>query len=188
MILTIGLRALLALTAQNAPAESPDADFDFYVQELVAHELPDSDPMVPLIERGLVDAIFNTTKEAVFKDRLRKVHQLAREHPDRIERFDRLDRQFSQAFELKLKEAKRKRTIFTLGGAVAGAIVAIPVGRLISKSTQALLIAIPVGALVGAGAGYLLGDLVAMPDYSYEAGSLNTDLDEINDFLGGDSK
>src|SRR5262249_29461448 len=145
-------------------------DFDFYLQEMVSHELAPDAPMSRLIYEYLVEATFDTNSENVFKERLQRLAQAQQDHPDRMGRFQSLDRYLQREFEKKLKSAKTKRLIYAGAGAVIGALVAIPIGRAIHSGAQSLLIAIPSGALVGAGVGFLLGNLLAMPHYTYESG------------------
>ena len=82
-----------------------------------------------------------------------------------------------------MKKAKKLRWYFTAGGVLAGMVVAFPIGKFIGKSAKAIAIAIPVGAVLGGGAGFLLGDLLHMPDYYYEPGSVTDDLQLIYDEL-----
>ncbi len=169
----------------SSPEDQSDATvaFDFYLNELTEHEMAADAPMARLIEKYLVEATFNTTSEAVFKDRLRRISKAYSQNPDKSERFRRLDSGFTVAFEQVIQKAKKKRIIYSAAGAVVGALVAIPVGRLISTSSKFLLVSIPVGALAGAGAGFLLAQLIEMPDFSYERGLMSRDLQEIDDFL-----
>lgn len=179
---------LLGLSLMSTAAEEfdgPNVDFDFYLKELVSHEMAADAPMAKLIRDYLAEAVFDTTSEKVFRDRLRQIQQSLQENPNRLDRFKSLDSALSRSFEARLESAKQKRLIYTAAGAVVGALVAIPVGRVIGGSTKALLIAIPSGALLGAGAGFLLGQLVAMPHYTYERGMVNRfDLAEVDEFLG----
>jgi len=173
-----------------APVDSENdkqSAFDFYLEELLAHEMSADAPMSRLIEDYLVEATFDTTSGDIFKDRLRKIQRAVKDRPDRIGRFQRLDDRFSDVFRAKLSEAKHQRMIYTAAGAVVGALVAIPVGRAINKSAQVLWISIPAGAALGAGAGYLLGNLIVMPDYTYDPGTLNFDLKQIQDELSENS-
>ena len=68
-------------------------------------------------------------------------------------------------------------------------MVAFPIGKMIAGGRY-LLLALPAGALAGAGAGFLLSDLINMPHYQYSEGDLTDDvrakLNELDDIeLGG---
>lgn len=182
MIAQILLGTAFLLSSADEGSDSELA-FDFYLNELIEHEMSVDAPMARLIERHLIAATFNTTDGDILKDRLRRLAEAYRDNPDKVDRFKRLDNGFAVAFEKLMKSAKQKRLIYTAAGAAIGAVVAIPISKAISGSSKVLLLAVPLGALAGAGAGFLLGQIMAMPDFEYERGFFSRDLEEIEDFI-----
>lgn len=160
-----------------------DLDFTFYLSEFATSELPKGDPMQQIIVDHLVESVFNTTREDTFQQHIRLLKSTAKSNPDKADRFSTLDSRLKVEFDKKMKEAKQKRLIYTAGGAVAGAVLGIPVGKMLSNATsmgsKILYLTVPAGALAGAGAGYLLGDLIAVPNYSYEPGTMTRDLELV---------
>jgi hypothetical protein len=154
--------------------------FDFYFGEFILHELEGRHGMRRIIEEGLAKAVFSTNDSDQFYRFLHVLKEAMLEHPERLKSFQRLDRLMGLEFEIRMKKAKRMRWLYTAGGALAGALIAIPVGKVLSNTTKlgraALVIAIPSGILAGGGAGFLLGHLLAVPHYQYEAGDLSEDI------------
>lgn len=189
MLIEMVLGLSLSLAADiDVEKEEADAEFNFYLREMVVHQMSADAPMAELIFQSLVDATFNTTKESIFRERIHSLQKTLQDHPDKADRFDKLDREFTRVFQKKVDEAKKKRFIYAISGAVIGAVVGIPVGKAISSTSKILFITIPAGALLGAGAGFLLGNLLAMPQYSYESGMVSHwDLKEIDDVVAGRS-
>lgn len=189
MIAQMLLSLAIGISSPTLENEEADAAFNFYLKEMVQHAMAVDAPMANLIEKYLVEATFDTTSESVFKTRLRAIQATLEDHPDKIDRFQNLDSKFQRAFDKKISAGKQKRLIYTAAGAAAGAaigaVIGVPVGKAMGTGTKALFISVPTGALVGAGAGFLLGDIVAMPDYSYERGSVDWDLKEIEDEVEG---
>jgi len=169
---------------------SGDPAFDFYYGDFLNFDMKIEDPLAVLITHRLAEAVFSTTDGSEFKKRIQFLLDARQENPDKLDRFVKLDRILETEFDTRLKQAKQKRILYSEVGAVVGAIVAIPAGLLIgsqfsSLGAKVLLIAIPIGALSGAGAGFLLGDLLAIPHYHYEPGLLSKGLqayqdDEVN--------
>lgn len=180
---------LLSLSIFSAVDEetASDDEFTFYLTEFAQHELPKGDAMAQLITDRLVDATFNTANTASFKNHIQQLKVMAKANPIKADRFASLDTRLAAAFEEKLKAAQHKRLFYTAGGAVVGAIVGIPIGNFLSTSTsmgsRIMLISIPAAALAGAGAGYLLGGILEVPDYTYEPGTMTRDLDFLRSEL-----
>lgn len=172
----------LSLTAY--PDSTGNPDFDFYLGELIEDEREDKDPTHKLVAGYLAEAILQANSNEDFQNYLQVLNQAVREHPERHRRFRQLDRALQTGFQEKLKAAKKKRLIYAASGAIIGALVGIPVGRMLNSS-KLIWISIPAGALAGGGLGFLLGNLIAKPDYEYEAGSIHGthDLDAIADKL-----
>lgn len=166
---------------------SAPEDFDFYLGELVTHELSADDKMSILINERLAESIFETSDEAIFKQRLTALHAALEKNPSKLDRFNDLDRRLSAVFAERVRQGKRVRLLYAAGGAVLGALVAIPIARLASTSRTALFIAIPAGVLGGAGAGYLLGQMIGMPHYDLEGSLFNKDLEFMNTELEGEN-
>lgn len=169
-----------------------DQEFNFYLGEFAENRFEDGSSYQRLLEERLSAATLKTTRESVFKNRLRQLQEAYRRYPETQLRFQRLDELLQDGFSEKLKKAKRIRWISATGGAVIGALVAIPIGKSMGSSLagKALYIAIPIGALSGAGLGFLLGDIFAMPDYRYEDLGVSSDIEsglrEIETALEGD--
>lgn len=182
----LGVAISLPLAAQET-GPTGDPDFDFYFTELIVQELQPEDPMIALIEDGLIEAAFNAESDTDFKYRLRLIQQLAEDYPDKLPELWSFDRRLQHTFEDRLDRAKTKRLIYAAGGAVIGVAVSIPVGKLIGKTWKSLWISIPVGAASGAGFGFLLGHLTQMPRFTYESGLIRSDLefnlDEIDELM-----
>lgn len=161
--------------------------FEFYIWEYETHYLTEEDPLALLIERHLAESVFDTTSKSTFEARLKRLQALIAQRPDRLESLRRLDQYLQQAFDVRLKRAKNQRWLYAAGGALVGALIAIPMGRLVSSSAQTLWISVPIGALAGAGAGFLLGELLTVPRYAYTSGLLERDLeisiDEIEELM-----
>lgn len=185
---SIALSLALNFIADVQPDLGADSEseYAFYLSEMLNHSMPVDAPMAKLIEERLVETIFDSTDADVVKNRITALSTALKSRPELVERTIHLDRALTKAFDAKLAKAKTRRLIYAAGGAVVGALVAIPVGRLISTSAQTLWISVPAGALVGAGAGFLLGHLVEMPDYRYELGGLNWDTHALREFLSGE--
>lgn len=179
---------LIGLSLQVWDNYEEDEKFNFYLGEFAENKFEESDSAHFYIEKRLAESMFDTNNASQFKSRLRRLQTAFRHYPDQVLRFQRLDDQLSDIFESKLQRAKRIRWLSAAGGAVVGALVAVPVGRAIGGG-KALLIAVPAGALAGAGAGFLLADLLTMPDYAYDdlgaAGDLIDGLEQIDEALGG---
>lgn len=186
MIIAIAFALQIFASPQgDLDRELTDVDFNFYLRELVDNELSSDSPMANLIYDYLVEATFDTTSESVFRSRIDALHRAQQENPDKIQRFLALDKRLARSFDKKMAESKTKRLLYAGAGAVVGALIAIPIGRAIQPGMKVLLIAVPAGALLGAGAGYLLGDLLAMPNYTYESGMVNNwDIAEMDEYLG----
>lgn len=193
LLAAINFFSLLAINIAQPAWDNYESDqeFNYYLGEFVENNLEDQHPMQAYVETKLAESIFDTTDEAKFKKRIQSLQNAFRQYPDHLLRFDRLDTRLQQNFNAKLKRAKRIRWISAAGGAALGALVAIPVGKQLGSQlgAKALLISIPVGALAGAGAGFLLADLLAMPSYEYDSSGISPDLDlgmeEIERALGG---
>jgi hypothetical protein len=159
-------------------SQASDLDFEYYFKEYQSHYLEDSDPMIKLIERRLAESIFNTSQETEFKRRIHSIQSLVDERPESAQSLRRLNRLLQEEFSDRLKRARQKRWIYTAGGSLVGALIAIPIARGIQAGTQALWIAIPAGALAGGGLGFLLGHLLEMPQYEYSSTLITEDLDQ----------
>lgn len=161
------------------PAAEQASDFDFYLEELVSHELATSAPMSQLIIQNLAAAIFDTDSAEIFYGRIAKLKESFRNNPRRAERFVALNQALQRAFDAKLQEAKRLRVIYSAAGAVVGALIGIPVGKAIGSTNKILLLTIPLGSAIGGGAGFLMGNLMAMPEYEFDSGALDFQLNEL---------
>jgi hypothetical protein len=161
------------------PAADQTSDFDFYLEELVSHELATSAPMSQLIIQNLATAIFDTDSAEVFYSRIAKLKESFRDNPRRAERFVALNQALQRAFDVKLQEAKRLRVIYSAAGAIVGALIGIPVGKAIGSSNKVLLLTIPVASAVGGGAGFLMGNLMVMPDYEFDSRALDFQMNEL---------
>jgi hypothetical protein len=173
--------AYLLSGASIDEAPTGDSNFDYYFGEFTTYEMKSDQPMGKLITERLAASMFDTTDEKTFRTRIQLLLNSEKENPDKTERYLKLDSYLSAQFESRLKEAKHKRLVYTAVGAVVGAVIAIPAGLMIgpkvtSMGTKVLLLTIPIGALAGAGAGFLLGNILAMPKYDYEPGVLSKDL------------
>ncbi len=157
---------------------SSDTAFEFYLKEFESNYLTKDDPMLKLIENRLAESVFETSDQAEFQRRLSRISELYRLRTDHAQSFKRLDRALKREFEDRLHKAKRRRWLYAAGGALVGALVSIPIAKAISAQSSALWIAIPVGALSGAGAGFLLGNLMETPKYSYASGMLSGDIEQ----------
>ncbi len=189
--LALGL-TLVAQTGSNESATGNE-EFDFYFGEFVTFEVSEKEPQLGnLIMDRLAESMFNTNNGETFRTRLALLKKAYYDHPLKRMRFNALDARLQVMFESKMKAAKRKRWIYTASGALAGALIAIPIGKVIASSASTvrlLTIAVPIGAVTGAGAGYLLGSLLAMPKYEFTPGSLTTDLevrDQLISEIGGE--
>jgi len=151
MISEILLSITLCASAFSLENEDSDVEFNFYLKEMVDHAMAQDAPMASLIANYLVEATFDTTSDRVFKTRIRQISKTLEDHPDKIDRFQYLDGKFKRTFEKKVAAAKQKRLLYAASGAVVGAIIGIPVGKLAGGGTKALFISVPSGALVGAG-------------------------------------
>jgi hypothetical protein len=161
------------------PAAEQASDFDFYLEELVSHELATSAPMSQLIIQNLATSIFDTDSAEVFYSRIAKLKEAFRDNPRRAERFVALNQALQKAFDTKLREAKRLRVIYSAAGSIVGALIGIPVGKAIGGSNKILLLTIPVGSAIGGGVGFLMGNLMAMPDYRFDSEALDFQMNEL---------
>lgn len=175
------LAAVLLIALPSA--DSGPSSFDYYLGELVTCKLPPESPMLKLIVERLAESAFETSDEATFYHQLRLLKSTAHENPDKIESFIKLDRRLQAIFKERLQKAKTKRLIYTGVGAVAGAVLGVPAGKWLGSNigSKILWITVPAGALAGAGAGFLLGNILAMPDYAYDSYMETGDLDQINE-------
>jgi len=172
---------LLSLHLLTSAVAEDSSDFDFYLEELVSHELDAEAPMSQLIVQNLAESIFDTESEKVFQARLQRLRTAFSDHPRRAERFVTLHRALEKVYAAKIKEAKRLRMIYSGAGAVVGALIGIPVVKSLGGSTKLLLITVPLGAAAGGGAGFLLGNLLAMPDYEFDSTVLDFQLRDIDE-------
>jgi len=161
------------------------SEFDFYFSEFFFHEMDRKNPMSELIMERLAESFFDTTSADVFKTRLDLLKTEATLHPDKLDRLIFLDRELQSQYARRLEKAKSKRWLYAGGGAVVGALLGIPAGKLLGGTlgNKALWISIPAGALLGGGAGFLLGNLLEMPPYEYASGMINRDLHLMDDIL-----
>jgi hypothetical protein len=169
-----------SLFATEDPSQKED-EFSFYFSEFTTHQLEKSEPMAKLIVQRLAQALFDTSSKSEFELRLRILRTALKTNPELFDRFMSLDARLRDEFDTRVKKAKEKRLLFAAGGTVVGALVGIPAGKLLSQSTslgsKIIWITIPAGALAGGGAGFLLGDILEMPNYGYHDGDLRGDLD-----------
>lgn len=175
MVLVLSSFLLISFSSALWDNYEQDQSFHFYLGEFVENKLPENHPMLSFIEDSLAEEMFNTNNSQLFKERIRKIQAAYRSNPNYITRFDQLDRRLEDTFQEKLKRAKRIRWLSAAGGAIIGALIAIPVGKQINS--KALWIAVPTAALAGGGLGYLLADLLAMPDYDYSDVPISSDLE-----------
>lgn len=188
----IGLILFLGMLGQTAPAPSlgptGNEDFDYYYLEFTENFFKTDHKALDLIEDGLVQAMFSTTDAETFKEYIHLLHQAALQHPERFVLYDNLDFKLQKEFQIRLKAVQQKKIIYSVVGAVVGAVVAIPIGKHFVAKTGAKLLwlSIPAAALAGAGAGYLLADLLYSPDYHYDEGSLTRDLDLYREEILGE--
>lgn len=176
-------QTLLSLCLLSFSPETGDENFDFYLGELIVSELEDNDPMHRLMVDYLVESVFSSNDQSEFSTKVNAIRETSREYPERMLRFRSLDRKLQKAFDEKIKRAQKKRWLYTAGGAVMGAVIGFPIGKAMGGSAPLLWLTIPTGALAGGGAGYLLGKIILMPDYQYETGMINGDVENILDDL-----
>ncbi|MBN8554493.1 MAG: hypothetical protein J0L93_03530 [Deltaproteobacteria bacterium] len=184
-LLTIGGVFLLSVSvyAASEPIDN-ESEFGYYFNEFISHELDTTEPMAKLIVNRLAETIFDTTSKSEFEGRLRMLRSSLKAKPELLDRYMSLDARLRNEFDERIEKAKEKRMLYTVSGAVIGAVVGIPVGKVLSTSTsmgmKVMAITIPAGALTGAGAGFLLGQLIEMPHYDLQEGALMGDLDLMN--------
>ncbi|PIR22195.1 MAG: hypothetical protein COV44_09265 [Deltaproteobacteria bacterium CG11_big_fil_rev_8_21_14_0_20_45_16] len=179
--------SLSTLSPQLGPTDS-DA-FNLYYIEFTENYLEPKHGMKNIIEKSLAEAVFSSNDETQFKNFIRLLKNASESAPERNKDFRRLDRLLATEFETRMENAKSIRWIYSAAGAIAGAVVAFPIGKMVAGGRY-LLLALPAGALAGAGAGFLLSDLINMPHYRYSEGDLtddvNSKLNELDDIeLGG---
>lgn len=178
------LKMLALLTLSLTQADGSES-FEFYLGELVTNRLDAKHGMIPLIERGIIESIFESHEKVVFLQRLNDLQIALQKHPELYQNFVQIDRGMAREFEERLAKAKRKRLYYSAGGVLVGALVGIPIGKAFGGG-KALWISIPASALAGGGAGFLLGDLLAMPKYEFLRGQLVEDLEfeleQLEDF------
>ncbi len=162
-------------------ARTGSDSFDYYFGEFKAFEMPASDSMAKLITRRLSESLFETNSSEKFYERLRSLKDFLRHHPEKVERLIDLDRLLQRDFEARLKKAKTKRYLYSASGAIVGALVGLPIGNVFGN--KLIWIAVPAGLIVGASAGFLLGSVLEIPDYTYDAGTLTNDLELIEEGL-----
>lgn len=170
---------LLCLQILAAEPQEETSDFDFYLEELVSHELETNAPMSQLIIQNLSEAIFDTDSAEIFHSRIQALKNVFINNPRRADRFIALNRALEVAYSKKIKEAKRVRLIYTAAGVVVGALIGIPIGKAVGGSGRILLITVPIAGSIGAGAGFLLGNLLALPEYEFDSSILEIQLKEL---------
>jgi hypothetical protein len=170
---------LIAATPTNEWNDfQADAEFNFYLGEFLENHLDEFHPLQVLIEDRLVESFFSSTNEKLFRERLKKLNAAFENNPSALLKFEILNQALQEAFREKVAKAKRTRWIMTTSGAVIGALIAIPIGRWVGPTTlgPALALSIPVGALSGAGAGFLLSELLYMPRYRFDGLNVTADI------------
>ena len=172
------LLSLALIFGSSGLLRADDLSFEYYFKEYQTHFLEDSDPMIKLIERRLAESLFETNQETEFKRRLSLIQSLIDERPEKSKSLRRLNRLMQEQFSDRLTRAKQKRWLYAAGGALVGALIAIPIAKGLNASSQTLWIAVPSGALAGGGMGFLLGHLLEMPKYEYSSTLITEDLDQ----------
>lgn len=186
MIFNLILASAFILSPSDRLSQTGNEAFDFYWGEFTDHYLEQSHGMKGLIEDGLAESLFFTTSEQDFRFYIRELQLFLQQNPDRLADFRRLDRKLQREFEKRLEHAHKKRWLYSAGGAVAGALLALPAGQLLPAtlgSAARLWIALPIGIVAGGGLGFLLGHLLESPAYAYSEGVLLEDLEWIEDEL-----
>ena len=113
--------------------ETEETTFEFYLGDFLDHQLDLDHPMARLIANRLASSLFETNSQDVFLKRLHQLKQAVATRPELQARFLNLNEKLKQAFELKIKTAKRKRLIYSAGGSLVGAVVGLPVGKILAS-------------------------------------------------------
>lgn len=144
--------------------------FDYYLGEFLQNHLEDNHAMHRLIEEGLATSLFDSNDKQIFYKKIQCLQDAYQERPDLSRRFKRLDGRMQREFQARLEAAKERRWIATAIGVGAGALIGIPIGYALKSrlGAQALWISIPATALAGGATGFLLGDLLYVPAFSYQ--------------------
>ncbi|MDB5038278.1 MAG: hypothetical protein JWQ35_1806 [Bacteriovoracaceae bacterium] len=176
----------LPLISQSPPdVPNDETEFGYYYGEFLTYAMADDQPMAKLITDRLAESLFQASSSKELQDRLKLLKTSAREHPELLGRFVNLDTKMKRSFTGRVSKSKQKRLLYTVGGAVVGAIIGLPVGKLISAHTtlgiKVLWIAVPAGALLGAGAGFLLSQILDMPENIQSSDFLSKDLESIRE-------
>jgi Txe/YoeB family toxin of Txe-Axe toxin-antitoxin module len=176
----------LFLTALSGPPEVPtieESEFAYYFGEFVTYSMEDANAMSRLITDRLADSLFQSETNETLQTRLKLIKNTSQEYPELVGRFAKLDARLQTTFNARVTKSKSHKLIYTAAGALVGAIIGFPAGKLLSNhsalGTKMLWITVPAGALVGAGAGYLLSGLIEKPDSSHSSNLMSKDLETI---------
>ncbi len=175
---------LVALTiSSTGMIDQVDSDFSYYMGELQEQKFANDHPMLKLIVSRLAESVFDTASSSVLSQRLYEIKKLQESRPDLNGVFNQLDGELQKILKKKVAEGRETRLLYSITGAVVGAIIAIPIskklvsGGVITPDARALRIAVPSAALAGGTAGYLLGDLVHLSGLRQADQALKTEFD-----------
>lgn len=167
-------------------ASPKEENFDYYLTEFSGHYLTESHPMAQLIEERLATSLFETSSKSEFLDRIYRLNESFKQRPERLSRFSKLNDLLQKAFQTRLAQARTFRRRSAVVGAIAGALLAIPIGKQLG-TTKTLWLAVPTGMIAGAGVGFLLGHFLSYPSYEFSdeliARDVDIELEEIENNL-----
>lgn len=170
----------LALESEVVTEES---DFGYYFGEFLTYAMEDQQPLSRLIIDRLAESVFQSETKEGLQSRLRLIKRTAENSPELATRFAYLDQKLRTSFNTRVSKSKNHQMLYTTTGAVIGAVIGLPVGKLISSHTslglKVLWITVPATALLGTGAGYLLSELIDSPESAQPSDLLSKDLQSI---------
>lgn len=177
---------VLLLPMVTEPPEVPineENEFGYYYGEFMTYGMEDTHPMSRLITDRLAESVFQSEDKDTLQARLRLLKKSSSDYPELVTRFAKLDERMQRSFTTRVTKAKSNKLLYTAAGALIGAVIGLPVGKLIATHTtlgmRVLWITVPAGAIAGGGAGYLLSDLLERPEKVQSSDLLSKDLQTI---------